>query len=76
MTPGSRVRFKAHGETGLPHVIITRDGDDCSIQDERGRVLRNVPAELLAPVADPDATIKIAPVTDGLWREVDEQEAG
>lgn len=75
MTPGSKVRFKAHGETGLIHVMVTRDGDECAIQDERGRVLRNVPAELLAPVTDPEATVRIAPVPHGLWADHDDAEA-
>jgi len=47
MNQGDQVRFRAHGETGLPHKLLERSGDECTVQDERGRVLRNVPMELL-----------------------------
>lgn len=49
---GSRVRFVAHGETGLIHTVVTREGDDCDLCDPRGRILPRVPLELLvlAPV--------------------------
>ena len=47
MNQGDQVRFKAHGETGLPHKLLERSGDECTIRDERGRVMRNVPVELL-----------------------------
>lgn len=42
--PGSKVTFTRH-INGLEFTVVTRDGDDCSIQDVRGRVLRNVPIE-------------------------------
>lgn len=74
MNPGDTVRFRAHGETGLLHKVITREGDDCSVQDERGRVLRNVPVELLEAVTTED-TVRINPA-ERAWREVDELEVG
>lgn len=67
MNIGARVRFKAHGETGVTMLVITRDGDDVTLQDPRGRLLMRTPIELLDFVdagADPKA-----------WREVDELEA-
>lgn len=48
MNQGDQVRFKAHGETGLLHKLLERSGDECTVQDGRGRVLQNVPIELLA----------------------------
>jgi hypothetical protein len=48
--PGSKVKFIAHGETGLPYTVITREGDDCTLCDCRGRMLERVPFELLALV--------------------------
>lgn len=75
MNPGDTVRFRAHGETGLLHKVITREGDDCSVQDERGRVLRNVPVELLEAVpVEEQNTVRINPA-ERAWREVDELEA-
>lgn len=50
MNPGARVRFKAHGETGLVCTVVTRDGDDVTLQDPRGRLLHRTPIELLALV--------------------------
>jgi hypothetical protein len=44
---GSRVRFIAHGETGLPYTVVTIEGDDCDLLDMRGRRLARVPIELL-----------------------------
>jgi hypothetical protein len=63
---GAKVRFKAHGETGLPMLVITRDGDDVTLQDPRGRLLMRTPIELLEFV-EPDG--------DKPWREVDSLEA-
>jgi hypothetical protein len=64
--PGSKVRFKAHGETGLLHTVVTREGDDCQLHDERNRALMSVPVELLVEAGEPTR----------LWREPDELEAG
>jgi hypothetical protein len=60
IAPGSRVTFTRH-INGLVHTVVTRDGDDCSIQDPRGRVLRNVPVE----------DLQLAPPTELPIREVD-----
>jgi hypothetical protein len=74
MNPGDSVRFKAHGETGLTMRIITRDGDDVTLQDPRGRLLTRTPIELLALVsADDEPTVRTEPAK--CWREVDELEA-
>ncbi len=66
--PGSKVTFTRH-INGLEFVVITRDGDDCSVQDPRGRVLRNVPVEDLQLAGDQEVTerINMAPA----WREAD-----
>lgn len=68
MNPGARVRFKAHGETGLVCTVVTRDENDhVTLQDPRGRLLMHTPIELLEFVdagTDPKA-----------WRGVDELEA-
>ena len=66
MNVGARVRFKAHGETGLPYVVIERTGDDVTLKDPRGRILPRTPIELLES-AEPGG--------DKPWREVDELEA-
>ena len=50
MGAGSKVKFIAHGETGLPYTVVTRDGDDCCLCDARGRLLEHVPFELLVLV--------------------------
>lgn len=47
MKPGDTVKFAAHGDTGLTYRVITVDGDDVCLQDIRGRLLPNVPVELL-----------------------------
>ena len=47
---GSKVKFIAHGETGLPYTVVTREGDDCCLCDARGRLLKRVPFELLVLV--------------------------
>jgi hypothetical protein len=44
---GDQVRFKAHGETGLLYELLEIVAGDCELRDRRGRVLRNVPVELL-----------------------------
>ena len=72
MNLGSRVRFKAHGETGLVHTLVTREGDDCAVQDPRGRILFHVPIELLEAAQD-DTPIVLA-VPGKAWRGVDELE--
>lgn len=66
MNVGARVRFKAHGETGMVCTVITRDDNDVTLQDPRGRLLHRTPIELLE-FADP-------PGGDKAWREVDELE--
>lgn len=63
MKIGDPVRFKSHGETGMVHRVVVVRGDDVDLHSEHGRVLLNVPVELLVSV-DPKA-----------WREVDELEA-
>ncbi len=69
MNPGARVRFKAHGETGLVCTVITRDGDDVTLQDSRGRLLHRTPIELLVLVPpDEDDTVR---VNTKAFREVD-----
>lgn len=67
MNPGARVRFKAHGETGSVFTLVTRDGDDVSLCYPNGRLLTQVPIELLEFVEPPGV--------DKPWREVDEIEA-
>lgn len=67
MNVGSKVRFKAHGETGLVCTVVTRDGDDVTLQDSRGRLLQRTPIELLV--------LAPAEPTEKAWREVDELEA-
>lgn len=47
MIAGDRVRFKAHGPTGLAHEVVSRAGNDVTLRCPRGRILRNVPVELL-----------------------------
>ena len=47
MKPGGSVKFAAHGTTGLVYRMLAREGDDCDLADDRGRVLRRVPVELL-----------------------------
>ena len=69
MNVGARVRFKAHGETGLICTVVTRDGDDVTLQDPRGRLLHRTPIELLDFEEPQEATGSRA------WRGVDEMEA-
>jgi hypothetical protein len=69
MNVGARVRFKAHGETGLICTVVTRDGDDVTLQDPRGRLLHSTPIELLVFAEASESTSSRA------WRGVDEMEA-
>ena len=66
MNVGARVRFRTHGETGLPYVVIERIGDDLTLKDPRGRILSHTPIELLES-AEPGGGKP--------WREVDELES-
>lgn len=66
---GARVRFKAHGETGLVCTVVTRDGDDVTLQDPRGRLLHSTPIELLVFAEESE------PSGSRAWRGVDEMEA-
>ena len=66
MNVGARVRFRAHGETGLAYVVIERTGDDVTLKDPRGRLLTRTPVELLE-FAEPGCAKP--------WREVDELES-
>ncbi len=60
VTAGSKVTFIAHGDTGLPYTVVTREGDDCCLCDYRGRMLEHVPTELLvlAPAAPQPSPIR------------------
>ena len=66
MNVGARVRFRAHGETGLAYVVIERTGDDVTLKDPRGRILPRTPIELLESEE---------PGGGKPWREVDELES-
>jgi hypothetical protein len=47
MNQGDQVRFRAHGETGLPYELLEIVADECKLRDYRGRELMRVPVELL-----------------------------
>lgn len=65
MNPSDKVTFSKH-INGLVHTIVEREGDDVTLRDPRGRLLRRVPIEHLVPApaepVDPDATVRIEPV--------------
>ena len=47
MNQSEQVRFKAHGETGLPYELLEVVANECKLRDSRGRELTRVPVELL-----------------------------
>jgi len=64
LKPGDRVRFRAHGDTGLVMTVVTRDGDDIGLCFPNGRLLTGVPIELLV-------LMPAAPAVEVPIREVD-----